>query len=291
MMKKTSFSLRLLIASLCGLIPAFPLPAQSPQQLVFTGLRASGAPATNPAQFNAVKSDATGNLYLLLDQKDGVRLLKTDPSASTVLNQTQLGASGDIGLALALDPAGNIYITGTTTSGSLSTTSGVAFPTRVDNSTNSFLAKFDPNLSPLFVTYTGSSRTAATSIAATADAVFITGSIFSSTLPVTPSGIIQTPASGSFQNGFVEKFNITGTTLLYATYLSGLNGDTAPAAIAAAATDNAYITGYTTSSGYPTFNAIIPSIPLFQPAPPASSPSSPPQATASSSPPSSPAPV
>jgi hypothetical protein len=118
MMKKTSFSLRLLIAGLCGLLPSSPLPAQSPQQLVFTGLRASGSPATSPAQFNAVKSDAAGNLYLLLDQKDGIRLLKTDPSASTVLAQTQLGAQGDIGLSMALDPTGNIYVTGTTTSGS-----------------------------------------------------------------------------------------------------------------------------------------------------------------------------
>ncbi|MCU1224497.1 MAG: hypothetical protein JWQ42_2590 [Edaphobacter sp.] len=260
MMKKTSFSLRLLIAGLCSLVPSSRLPAQSPQQLLFTGLRASGSPASNPAQFNAVKSDAAGNLYLLLDQKDGVRLLKTDPSASTLLAQTQFGANGDIGLALTLDPTGNIYVTGTTTSGSLPTTSGAAFPTRADNSTNSFIAKFDPNLSPIFITHIGSGRTAATSIAATADAAFITGSTFSSTLPVTPSGIIQTPASGSFQNGFVEKFNATGTALLYATYLSGLNGDTAPSAIAADASDNAYITGYTTSSGYPTFAALVPSI-------------------------------
>ena len=101
---------------------------------------------------------------------------------------------------------------------------------------------------------------AATSIAATADAVFITGSLFAATLPVTPAAILQTPAPGSFQNGFVEKFNATGTTLLYATYLTGLNGDTAPAAIAADASDNAYIAGYTTSSGYPTLAAVVPRI-------------------------------
>jgi len=31
-----------------------------------------------------------GNLYLLLDEKDGVRVLKTDASANTILAQTQL---------------------------------------------------------------------------------------------------------------------------------------------------------------------------------------------------------
>ena len=137
-MTKTSFALRLLLAGLCGL--ASPLVrAQNPQHLVFTGLRS----VASQGQFNAVKTDAAGNLYLLLDQKDGVRLLKTDPTATNVLAQAQLGAKGDIGLAMALDPTGNICITGTTTSGTLVSTSGAAFPTAADASTNSFIAKFD----------------------------------------------------------------------------------------------------------------------------------------------------
>jgi hypothetical protein len=255
----------LLISSL--LIPLLLLASPSlraqntaPQQLVFTGLRASSNPTGFYAQFNAVQSDSSGNIYLLLDQKDGIRLLKTDPTATSVLAQAQLGASGDIGLAMALDPSGNIYITGTTTSGALTGTSGAAFPSAADTSTNTFIGKFDANLNEIFLTFAGSPRTTASSIAATADAVFLTGSIFGATLPVTPSGIIQLPAAGSLQNGFVEKFNATGTTLLYATYLSGQNGDTAPSAITADAADNAYITGYTTSSGFPTLAAVVPTI-------------------------------
>jgi hypothetical protein len=257
-MMKTRFSLGLVLPviciAVCILVPANLL--SQTQQLVFTGLRA----IASQGQFNSVQSDASGNLYLLLDQKDGVRLLKTDATATNVLAQAQLGAHGDIGLAMALDPSGNVYITGTTTSGTLAATSSAAFPSQADASTNSFIAKFDANLNPLFVTYAGSGRMAATSIAATADAVFITGSLFAATLPVTPSAILQTPASGSFESGFVEKFNATGTTLVYATYLSGVNGDTAPAAIAADASDNAYIAGYTTSTGYPTLNALVPEI-------------------------------
>ncbi len=262
-------SLRRILAGLCGLtalaFATHPLKSQTtgPQQLIFAGLLGSTNP--NPAdpanaQFNAVQSDASGNLYLLLDQKDGVRLLKTDPTATNVLAQMQLGAAGDIGLAMALDPSGNIYITGTTTSGALTTTSGAAFPGPTGTSTNAFIGKFDQNLNPIFITYAGSGGLSVTAIAATADAVFITGSIFGSTLPVTPSAIIQSPASGSLQNGFVERFNATGTTLVYATYLSGQNGNTAPAAIAADTSDNAYIAGYTTSSGYPALNALVPDI-------------------------------
>ena len=243
-----------LLSVFFGLVPA--IPAQTAQQLAFAGLLSSG----HQGQFNGVQSDAAGNLYLLLDQRDGVRLLKTDATATNVLAHAHIGVQGDIGIALCLDPAGNIYVTGTTTSGSLSTSSGVVFPTRADTSTNSFVAKFDNNLNTLFVTYAGSGRTAASAIAATADAVFITGSTFSNALPVTSSAIQQSPASGSSQNGFVERFNATGTALVYATYLTGLNGDTAPSAIAADSSDNAYIAGYTTSSGFPTLSALVPSI-------------------------------
>jgi hypothetical protein len=272
MKTKKPRSLRRIVAGLCGFmtLATLSLPAQNtgPQQLVFTGLL--GSTNSNPsaqfnAQFNAVQSDASGNLYLLLDQKDGVRLLKTDSTATNILAQTQFGAAGDIGVALALDPAGNLYITGTTTSASITATSGAAFAVPTGTSTNAFIGKFDQNFNPIFMTYAGSGGLSVTGLAASADAVFITGSVFGANLPVTPSAIIQSPASGTLQNGFVERFNATGTTLVYATYLSGQSpsgqtANTAPACITADSSDNAYIAGYTTSTGYPTLNALVPDI-------------------------------
>ena len=247
----------LAIGLICGTAPAvnaqFAQPT-GPQQLTFVGLRA----VANQGQINAVRTDAQGNLYLLIDQKDGVRLLKTDPTATNVLAQAQIGAKGDIGLAMALDPAGNVYITGTTTSGAMTATSGAAFLTPSGTSTNSFVAKFDANLNTVFVTFAGGGSMAAGSIAATADAAFITGTIFAPTLPVSAAGIIQTPAYGSTSNGFVEKFSASGNSLLYATYLSGASGNTTPTAIAADTADNAYIAGTTTSPGYPTIAAVVP---------------------------------
>jgi Beta-propeller repeat. len=248
--------LQLLLTCLCGFLAASSASAQNTQQLAFAGLRASNG----KGQFYVVKVNASGNLYLLYDQKDGVRIIKTDATANQILAHTLIGAAGDSGLAMALDPAGNVYVTGTTTSGSLVATSGAAFSTRADSSTNSFVAKFDSSLNTIFVTYAGSGHMTAGSIAATADRVFITGSIFASTLPVTSSGIIQSPAAGSFGNGFVESFNANGTALIYSTYLSGLNGDTTPAHIEADANDNAYVAGYTTSTGYPTLAALVPNM-------------------------------
>jgi len=232
-------------------------PVQTgPQQLAFAGLRA----VAYEGQINAVQTDKSGNLYLLIDQEDGVRLLKTDAAGANVLAQAQIGAKGDIGLAMALDPAGNVYVTGTTTSGAMTATAGAAFLTPSGSSINSFVAKFDGSLNTAFITFAGGGQMAASGIAATADAVFITGSIFAATLPATPAGIIQAPAFGSTQNGFVEKLSASGATLLYATYLSGVNGNTTPTSIAADSSDDAYIAGITTSAGYPTVAAVVPAM-------------------------------
>ena len=256
-MKTLTF--RLFAACMCALLSSPLLPAQAAntaQQLVFAGLRSVG----QQGQINGIKTDTTGNLYFVLDQHDGVRVFKTDAAASTILAQAQLGAAGDVGLALALDPAGNVYVTGTSTSTTLTGTPGAAIPNRTDTSTQSFVAKFDTALNPQFVTFTGGSRIAATAIAATADAVFVTGLIYGGNLPVTSNGIQQTPAPGSTQSGFVERFSASGTTLVYATYLTGANGFTSPAAIVADPADNAYLAGQTSASGFPTVAALVPAI-------------------------------
>ena len=109
---KTPLSLRRVLAGLCGVIalllvvsPSLPAQNTAPQQLLFTGLLgSSNLDPSNAryAQFNAIQSDSAGNLYLLLDQGDGIRLLKTDPTATNILAQAHLGSSGDIGLAMTL---------------------------------------------------------------------------------------------------------------------------------------------------------------------------------------------
>jgi hypothetical protein len=224
------------------------------QQVLFQGLRSAGGYGS----FAAAAYAPDGSLYMLLDEHDGVRLMKTDGGARAVLAQVQTGNTGDAGVAMSVDSVGNVYVTGTTTSGTLTGTNGAAFSSLTDNSANSFVAKYDSNLKLRFLSFLGAGRTAATSVAATSDSVFVTGITFSNALPVTAGGIQQAPAKGSSENGFVERFSVDGSRLEYATYLTGVSGDTTPTAIVADADDNAYIAGATTASGFPTVAALEP---------------------------------
>jgi hypothetical protein len=222
------------------------------QHVVLQGLRTNAGHGS----FNAAAYGPDGSLYLLFDQGDGIRILKSDAQGMNVLAQSQAGAAGDSGVAMSLDAAGNVYVTGTTSSGMLTGSTGAAFFKVGDSSVNSFMAKYDANLNPIFLTFLGSGRTVAASVAATADAVFVTGITFNNSFPVTAAGVQQAPAHGSNENGFVEKISADGSALEYATYLSGFGGDTIPAVIVADASDNAYVTGSTSASGFPTINAL-----------------------------------
>ncbi|HEY4008560.1 MAG TPA: SBBP repeat-containing protein, partial [Acidobacteriaceae bacterium] len=176
--------LSLAIAVLCGLRAEAQYASQQvlAEELLTQNHRGS---------FTAAGFAPDGSLYLLLDEGDGVRVLKTDSAGSSVQAQLHLGAAGDSPVALAVDPSGNVYIAGTSTSGALTGTSGVSFPAPADSSENSFVAKLDPQLNLLFLTFVGSGHTAVSSIAATSAGVFVTGSIFASTLPVTSSAMQQ----------------------------------------------------------------------------------------------------
>ncbi len=224
------------------------------QQVTLAGLRSGNGQGSFPAA--AYASD--GSLFLLYDQKDGVRVLKLNAAGTSVLAQAQLGTVGDSAVALALDAADNVYVVGPSSSGALSGTAGAAFPARANTSTNSFLAKFDASLAPSFVTFLGSGQTAVVSVAATGNGVFVTGLTFNNSFPVTSNGVQQTPAPGTTQNGFVERFSTDGATLTYATYLTGANGGTAPSGIVADLAGNAYVAGYTAAKGYPTVAALVP---------------------------------
>jgi len=158
-------------------------------------------------------------------------------------------------VAMALDAAGDVYVAGTAASGQMAATGGAAFATAAGGN-NSFVAKLDANLNVVFVSYCGGGGMQATAVAATADAVFATGNIYGATLPVTASAILQQPAAGTVQNGFVERFSADGRALMYATYLTGQGGITAPTAIASDAADEAYVAGYTSASG--TLKALVP---------------------------------
>ena len=68
----------------------------------------------------------------------------------------------------------------------------------------------------------------------------------------TTAGAFQTTYGGGRRNdAFVSKLNSSGSALVYSTYLGG-SGDDVGHGIAVDSSGNAYVTGYTHSSDFPT---------------------------------------
>jgi hypothetical protein len=92
--------------------------------------------------------------------------------------------------------------------------------------------------------------------------VYVTGSTSSANFPTTP-GAFQThlanpPGRGPTtidSDAYVTKINPTGTALIYSTYLGGNNLD-GGAGIVVDSSGNAYVTGWSQSTNFPTLNPI-----------------------------------
>jgi len=84
---------------------------------------------------------------------------------------------------------------------------------------------------------------------------YITGETSSTDFPTT-SGVLQNNLHGTHRNAFISKLNSTGSVLLYSTYLGGTGptGD-GGAGIAVDSQGDAFVTGTTSSSDFPSVNA------------------------------------
>lgn len=188
---------------------------------------------------------------------------KIDPTGKILLYSTYLSGHGiDIASSLALDPGGNGYITGTTTSADVET----GFPSTIGSyqtspkATNQFFfTKVDPNASGStsvpYSTYIGGSSPSTGSTVGGGVAVdsnsnaYITGG----------TNFIDMPLLDAYQainegglDAFVVKINpngVTGTQLLYSTYLGG-SGDDVGYGVAVDSTGDAYVTGSTSSTDF-----------------------------------------
>ncbi len=244
----------LLLIALISLPLSLAAQTSSPLSISLAGLRNVDYGVTSTtASFPAVQMDSALNIYLLLDENDGVRILKLDPTGTMLLSFAHIGAAGDHGVGLAF-AGGQLYVTGTAGSGTLSASAGAAenFPA----AQSSFLAAFSSSLSPIFLTSTGGSFASATSLSVVSNSVYVTGSIRGKDLPITGNAAVFTFPAACTTTGFVEAFNTSGTALNYSSYLGGANGNTFPAAVAADSAGNIYVTGSNTATGFPTINAL-----------------------------------
>ncbi len=198
-------------------------------------------------------------------------VVKLDPSGSSVPYATLIGGSSDeLAWAIALDGAGNVYISGFTLSSNFPTTAGAYQRTfgGVDPQTyyfvtgDGFIAKFDPTLTNvIYSTYFGGQGDEfITGIAVdSAGDVYFTGYSSTMNLPTAPgapqsayAGYVLLPFLIEYLSGdaIVGKLNPSGSTLLYLTYLGGNRNDAA-FSIAIDGAGDAYVTGFTDSTNFP----------------------------------------
>lgn len=191
---------------------------------------------------------------------------KLNATGSVAVYSTYLGGRGwDSGFGIAVDSAGNAYVTGSTLSTDFPTTTG-AFqrtlrvnPADPDSSEDAFVTKLNATGSALvYSTYLGGPdvdwgvRIAVDS----SRRAYVTGSTYSRDFPVTPGAFLTVfPAgSGQAQNAFVVKLNASGSDLVYSTFLGGDDaGSTSVATgIAVDSSGSAYVVGGTSSARFPT---------------------------------------
>lgn len=167
-------------------------------------------------------------------------------------------ASTDMGLAIAVDSEGSAYVAGQTNSADFPVANAFQ-PTRLATN-DAFISKLNPaGTALIYSTYLGGDSTA-TGIAVDATGnAYVAGTTSSASFPVTPNALQRT-LSGSIGpvDVFVAKLDRAGRSLLYSTYLGGRDIDNA-AGIAIDLAGNAYVTGYTRSTDFPTANPIQPS--------------------------------
>jgi Beta-propeller repeat len=193
---------------------------------------------------------------------EDVFVTKLDPTGSALVYSSYLGGTRtEYGYGIAVDPAGNAYVTGQTSSADFPTTVG-AFQTTYGGTTlgDAFVTKINPTGSALvystFLGGTGSDT--GYGIAADADGnAYVTGATDSPAFPTTP-GAFQPIHGGGYRNGnagptdgFFTKLDSTGSVLVYSTFLGG-NGNDSGAAVAVDSGGNGYVTGVTDSINFPT---------------------------------------
>ncbi len=172
---------------------------------------------------------------------------KISPDGSARLYSTYLGGSGnDTGLGIAVDSAGNAYVTGSTDSTNFPTSLALQFD---QGGTDAFVTKLSSNGSALlYSTYLGGSGNDVGSGIAVDSAgnAYVAGSTNSSDFPMLNG--VQGPQGGT--DAFVTKLSSNGSALLYSTYLGG-SGNDVGLAITVIPSGRAYITGFTDSSNFP----------------------------------------
>ena len=252
---------------------------------------AGGFPVTPGAVQTTIGSSLASNAYVAKLNPTGTALAYATFLGGSGQGQFNIGPAvfqGDVATALAVDSAGNAYVTGYAHSPDFPVTAG-AFQTKNKAATTSgtvssnpgynvFVSKLNPTGTALiYSTYLGGSGVTineggygneimygdeANTIALdNFGNVYVAGSAYSADFPVTAGSYqaklqavqITQPTANFTQigyNAFVTKLNSSGTGLIYSTFVGGSGTDRA-SAMAIDGSGSTYLAGVTTSTDFP----------------------------------------
>ncbi len=217
---------------------------------------------------NAITVDAAGNAYVVGDtESDGFPqvsasyqhsrhgalegfITEVNSAGTGLVFSTFIGGSGDDSCTgVSVDPAGNFYVVGNTSSGD-----SFSIPNRSYNrdynggNSDIFVAKYQPAGQDIaWITFLGSHGTdEGYGIATDANGtVYVVGDTNSDQYPVTGDAI-QSKRGGNY-DVTLSVLDTNGQNLLYSTFFGG-KGDDSAAAVAIDPKYQVYLTGYTESS-------------------------------------------
>jgi hypothetical protein len=221
--------------------------------------------ATNYPPFNTTVFDHISGLANTNTHRfdSDVFITELETNGSKLIYSTYLGGEGiDVADKIAIDPAGDAFVTGYTTSSNFPMNMATAFQTNqaATNSTSAFLVGIATNANGTNLQLVYSSFLGGTNVSegeglavVGTNLVFVTGFTSSTNFPTTTNALIR-ELNGSIllpaaTDGFIALFNTTNSgadSLPYCSLLGGINNDVATR-VAVDAQTNVFITGYSAS--------------------------------------------
>jgi uncharacterized protein (TIGR03437 family) len=181
---------------------------------------------------------------------------KINSDGASLSYSSYLGGTGvEFGNGIAVDAAGNAYVTGATTSTDFTTVNPIQNMNR--GSFDAFVTKINPSGSALlYSTYLGGadSDTASSIAVGSTGVAYVTGNTTSANFPVKSPA--QDKNRGS-SDAFITVINAAGSDLVYSTYLGGSEPDEGTG-VAVDGAGNIYVIGQTLSIDFPVVNSAQP---------------------------------